>query len=171
MPWNVVSGMYELDPACDPADCSCNMCWEDRDALGRVWYVYLTFALGCWTIVTLASCVLLSRQWKHTQRRATLLLVLGLALVSIMNTVGGNIFLVPFYYIEYGIAQLGALGVWKNSKSDRAQALTDYKRALALGGSRPLPELFAAANIPFRFDTEAFEPLVELIQSELAALK
>ena len=77
----------------------------------------------------------------------------------------------PFYYIEYGIAQLGALGVWKNSKSDRAQALADYKRALALGGSRPLPELFAAANIPFRFDTEAFEPLVELIQTELAALK
>ena len=82
-----------------------------------------------------------------------------------------HIFLVPFYYIEYGIAQLGALGVWKNSKSDRAQALTDYKRALALGGSRPLPELFAAANIPFRFDTEAFKPLVELIQTELASLK
>ena len=82
-----------------------------------------------------------------------------------------HIFLVPFYYIEYGIAQLGALGVWKNSKSDRAQALADYKRALALGGSRPLPELFAAANIPFRFDTEAFKPLVELIQTELAALK
>ena len=82
-----------------------------------------------------------------------------------------HIFLVPFYYIEYGIAQLGALGVWKNSKSNRAQALTDYKRALALGGSRPLPELFAAANIPFRFDTEAFKPLVELIQTELASLK
>ncbi len=82
-----------------------------------------------------------------------------------------HIFLVPFYYIEYGIAQLGALGVWKNSKTDRAQALADYKKALALGGSRPLPELFAAANIPFQFDTEAFKPLVELIQSELAALK
>lgn len=82
-----------------------------------------------------------------------------------------HIFLVPFYYIEYGIAQLGALGVWKNSKSDRAQALADYKRALALGGSRPLPELFAAANIPFRFDTEAFKPLVELVQAELSALK
>ena len=82
-----------------------------------------------------------------------------------------HIFLVPFYYIEYGIAQLGALGVWNNSKTDRAQALLDYKKALALGGSRPLPELFAAANIPFQFDTEAFKPLVELIQSELAALK
>ena len=82
-----------------------------------------------------------------------------------------HIFLVPFYYIEYGIAQLGALGVWNNSKTDRAQALLDYKKALALGGSRPLPELFAAANIPFQFDTEAFKPLVELIQSELAASK
>ena len=82
-----------------------------------------------------------------------------------------HIFLVPFYYIEYGIAQLGALGVWNNSKTDRTQALSDYKKALALGGSRPLPELFAAANIPFQFDTEAFKPLVELVQSELAALK
>ena len=82
-----------------------------------------------------------------------------------------HIFLVPFYYIEYGIAQLGALGVWNNSKSDRSKALADYKQALALGGSRPLPELFAAANIPFRFDTEAFKPLIDLVQSELAALK
>ena len=49
--------------------------------------------------------------------------------------------------------------------------MADYKKALALGGSRPLPELFAAANIPFEFDTEAFKPLVELIQSELAVLK
>jgi oligoendopeptidase F len=82
-----------------------------------------------------------------------------------------HIFLVPFYYIEYGIAQLGALGVWNNSKSDRAKALADYKKALALGGSRPLPELFAAANIPFKFNAEAFKPLIELVQTELAALK
>ena len=82
-----------------------------------------------------------------------------------------HIFLVPFYYIEYGIAQLGALGVWNNSKSDRAKALADYKKALALGGSRPLPELFTAANIPFRFDAEAFKPLIELVQAELAALR
>jgi len=81
-----------------------------------------------------------------------------------------HIFLVPFYYIEYGIAQLGALGIWNNSKSDRAKALADYKKALALGGSRPLPELFTAANIPFRFDDEAFKPLIELVQTELEAL-
>lgn len=82
-----------------------------------------------------------------------------------------HIFLIPFYYIEYGIAQLGALWVWKNSKGDRAKALANYKNSLALGGSRPLPELFQAAGAPFSFDTEAFKPLIELVQTELAALK
>jgi len=81
-----------------------------------------------------------------------------------------HIFLIPFYYIEYGIAQLGSLWVWKNSKADRAKALADYKRALALGGSRPLPELFQTAGAPFSFDTEAFKPLIELVQTELAGL-
>ena len=81
-----------------------------------------------------------------------------------------HIFLVPFYYIEYGIAQLGSLWVWKNSKADRAKALQDYKDSLALCGSRPLPELFNAAGAPFSFDTEAFKPLIELVQTELAAL-
>ena len=81
-----------------------------------------------------------------------------------------HIFLVPFYYIEYGIAQLGSLWVWKNSKADRAKALQDYKDSLALCGSRPLPELFNTAGAPFSFDTEAFKPLIELVQTELAAL-
>jgi len=81
-----------------------------------------------------------------------------------------HIFLVPFYYIEYGIAQLGALWVWKNSKADRAKALRDYKDSLALCGSRPLPELFNAAGAPFSFDTEAFKPLIELVQTELTKL-
>jgi oligoendopeptidase F len=57
-----------------------------------------------------------------------------------------HIFLHPFYYIEYGIAQLGALQVWANSKRDRAAALGDYQKALKLGGSRPLPELFQSAG-------------------------
>ena len=51
-----------------------------------------------------------------------------------------HIFLYPFYYIEYGIAQPGALQVWANSKRDKVRALKDYKRSLVLGGSRPLPE-------------------------------
>ncbi len=82
-----------------------------------------------------------------------------------------HIFLHPFYYIEYGIAQLGALQVWANSKRDKVKALQDYKKALALGGSRPLPELFFAAGCPFDFSQKTVKPLVQLIRSELEALK
>ena len=81
-----------------------------------------------------------------------------------------HIFLYPFYYVEYGIAQLGALQVWANSKRDRSAALADYKRALGLGGSRPLPELFAAAGCRFDFSVEAVRPLVSLLREELAKL-
>jgi oligoendopeptidase F len=81
-----------------------------------------------------------------------------------------HIFLYPFYYIEYGIAQLGALQIWKRSLSDRAKAVGDYRKALALGGSRPLPELFAAAGIRFDFSKNIMGPLMDTIQSELAKL-
>ncbi len=81
-----------------------------------------------------------------------------------------HIFLYPFYYIEYGIAQLGALQVWANSKRDKAKALRDYKTALALGGSRPLPELFATAGCKFQFDAATIKPLVELARAELKKL-
>ena len=81
-----------------------------------------------------------------------------------------HIFLHPFYYIEYGIAQLGALQVWANSKRDKAKALNDYKKSLALGGSRPLPELFQAAGCKFQFDAETIRPLIELVQEELKKL-
>ncbi|MGB7158038.1 MAG: M3 family oligoendopeptidase, partial [Tepidisphaeraceae bacterium] len=57
----------------------------------------------------------------------------------------------PFYYVEYGIAQLGALQLWMKSKEDPHRALANYRAALALGGTRPLPELFAAAGIRFDF--------------------
>ncbi|MEI6780371.1 MAG: M3 family oligoendopeptidase [Verrucomicrobiota bacterium] len=81
-----------------------------------------------------------------------------------------HIFIHAFYYIEYGIAQLGALQVWANSKRDQAQAMNDYKRSLALGGSRPLPELFAAAGCKFEFSRETMAPLVALVRRELAKL-
>ena len=81
-----------------------------------------------------------------------------------------HIFLYPFYYVEYGIAQLGALQVWANSKSDKRKALTDYKAALTLGGSRPLPELFAAAGCKFNFDQSTIQPLVRMAQEELKKL-
>ena len=76
----------------------------------------------------------------------------------------------PFYYIEYRIAQLGALQLWANSLTDSKAALAAYKRALALGGSRPLPELFAAAGIRFDFGMETLQPVMELIRRGLEAL-
>ncbi len=81
-----------------------------------------------------------------------------------------HIFLHPFYYIEYGIAQLGALQVWANSKRDKAKALREYKSSLTLGGSKPLPELFKAAGSPFDFSAGTIKPLVELTRKELAKL-
>jgi oligoendopeptidase F len=60
-----------------------------------------------------------------------------------------HVFVVPFYYIEYGIAQIAALQVWLRSLEDPHGAIEAYKRGLSLGGSRPLPELFAAAGAEF----------------------
>jgi oligoendopeptidase F len=79
-----------------------------------------------------------------------------------------HIFLHPFYYVEYGIAQLGALQVWANSRANHAQALADYKQALRLGGSRPLPELFSAAGCRFDFSAKTVKPLVASVRHELA---
>lgn len=81
-----------------------------------------------------------------------------------------HIFCYPFYYIEYGIAQLGALQLWLRFKRDPKQALGDYRAALALGGSRPLPELFEAAGARFDFSADTIQPLVEAVQQELAGL-
>jgi oligoendopeptidase F len=82
-----------------------------------------------------------------------------------------HLFLHPFYYVEYGIAQLGALQVWARWRRDPAGALRDYQQALALGGSRPLPELFAAAGCPFDFSAATVRPLVVLLREELARLR
>jgi oligoendopeptidase F len=81
-----------------------------------------------------------------------------------------HIFLHPFYYVEYGIAQLGALQVWANSKRDKAKALNDYKKSLALGGSRPLPELFSAAGCKFEFSDKTIRPLAKMVREELQKL-
>jgi oligoendopeptidase F len=78
-----------------------------------------------------------------------------------------HIFLYPFYYVEYGIAQLGALQVWANSKANKVKALGDYKKSLTLGGSRPLPELFAAAGCKLQFDAATIKPLIQLAGNEL----
>lgn len=81
-----------------------------------------------------------------------------------------HIFIHPFYYIEYGIAQLGALQIWAHSRENRANALADYHRGLSLGGSRPLPELFAAAGCRFDFTAPTIRPLMQLLGSELEKL-
>lgn len=81
-----------------------------------------------------------------------------------------HIFHVPFYYIEYGMAQVGALQVWRNALTDQSGAVATYRAALALGGTRPLPALFAAAGAAFRFDEPMLKDLVELIETTLAQL-
>jgi oligoendopeptidase F len=81
-----------------------------------------------------------------------------------------HIFLHPFYYVEYGIAQLGALQVWANSKRDQAKALTQYQQGLSLGGSRPLPELFSTAGCKFDFSRGTVKPLIEMVSTELQKL-
>ncbi|MGA2665445.1 MAG: M3 family oligoendopeptidase [Nitrososphaerales archaeon] len=68
-----------------------------------------------------------------------------------------HLFQTPFYYIEYGIAQLGALGVWSRYLADPGEAVRDYRAALALGGSKPLPELFGRAGLPWNFGSGPVE--------------
>jgi oligoendopeptidase F len=77
-----------------------------------------------------------------------------------------HIFEVPFYYIEYGIAQLGALQVWLHSRRDPKKALQRYKQGLALGGSRPVKELYQAAGISFDFSEKIIKPLVSAVAEE-----
>jgi oligoendopeptidase F len=77
----------------------------------------------------------------------------------------------PFYYIEYGIAQLGALQLWLHSLERGESAAVDaYLRALSLGGSRPLPELFEAAGLEFDFGPETVSRLVERVEAQLDSL-
>jgi oligoendopeptidase F len=78
-----------------------------------------------------------------------------------------HLFSHPFYFVEYGIAQLGALQVWMKSQENPRQALANYRAALALGGTRPLPELFAAAGIRFDFSEKTLRPLVGAVREEL----
>ncbi len=82
-----------------------------------------------------------------------------------------HIFELPFYYIEYGIAQLGALQVLRNAVHDRAGAVAAYKRFLALGGTRPLPELYAAAGVRLVFDEPTMRELVAFVEDRIAALR
>jgi len=77
----------------------------------------------------------------------------------------------PFYYIEYSLALLGAMQIWRNSLTDQAGAVASYRRALALGGSVPLPQLFGAAGARFAFDSATLHQTVELSEATIQSLE
>ncbi|HEX7620859.1 MAG TPA: M3 family oligoendopeptidase [Anaerolineales bacterium] len=78
---------------------------------------------------------------------------------------------VPFYYIEYGLAQLGAVQIFGNARSDQARAVAAYRKALSLGGMVTLPELFATANAKFAFDVPTVKKAVDLMESVAVELE
>ena len=82
----------------------------------------------------------------------------------------GHLYGVPFYYIEYGIAQLGSLQLWKTQLGNSQKALDDYANAMKLGNTRTLPELFSAADLKLGFDEEHFLSLMDSVESSLAEL-
>ena len=82
-----------------------------------------------------------------------------------------HLFEVPFYYIEYGIAQLGAIGLWMQFKKNKEQALNNYVNALSKGGTKTLPELYKAAGLEFNFSPDHIRDLMEFVKSELVALE
>lgn len=81
-----------------------------------------------------------------------------------------HLFEVPFYYIEYGIAQLGAIGMWKQFKQDKEKALDNYSKALALGATKTLPELYSAAGISFDLGPNNVKTLMDFVGLEMKKL-
>jgi oligoendopeptidase F len=77
-----------------------------------------------------------------------------------------HLFEVPFYYIEYGIAQLGAIGLWMQFKNNKEKALDNYMNALKLGGTKTLPELYKAAGLVFDFSPDHIRELTEFVRNE-----
>lgn len=82
-----------------------------------------------------------------------------------------HLFEVPFYYIEYGIAQLGAIGLWQQYKKNPEAAIDNYIKALDLGGTRTLPELFRVAGLEFNFSPEHISGLMKFVKQELDAIQ
>lgn len=78
---------------------------------------------------------------------------------------------VPFYYIEYGLASLGAFQIVQNAQKDQSQAVKDYRHALALGGTVSLPELYRASGANLSFDAKTLGEIVDLIEDNLADLE
>ncbi|AMM49987.1 oligoendopeptidase F [Rufibacter sp. DG15C] len=81
-----------------------------------------------------------------------------------------HLYEVPFYYIEYAMAQLGAIAVWKRYKEEPAAALEGYKKALSLGYTATIGEIYAAAGIRFDFSSEYIQTLVDFVKDEMKKL-
>lgn len=82
-----------------------------------------------------------------------------------------HIYEVPFYYIEYGIAQLGAIGIWKNYRENPKKALNGYLSALKLGYTQPIGKIYEVANVPFDFSAARIKELMTFLGEELNKLK
>ena len=78
---------------------------------------------------------------------------------------------IPFYYVEYGMALLGSVQVWRNALQDQAGAVAAYRRALSLGGTQPLPVLFQTAGARFQFDTATLQEAVDLMVDKIEKLE
>lgn len=78
-----------------------------------------------------------------------------------------HFFVVPFYYIEYAFAQLGALALWKNFKANPATAIEGYKKALSLGYTKPIPVFYETAGAKFDFSKPYVAGLVNFVQQEI----
>jgi len=81
-----------------------------------------------------------------------------------------HIFEVPFYYIEYGFAQLGAIAIWRNYRSNPKGTVDQYMEALKLGYTRPIGELYKRAGIKFEFSGAYIKELAEFIKVEIDRL-
>ena len=82
-----------------------------------------------------------------------------------------HLYEVPFYYIEYGFAQLGALGVWANYKRNPSMALQQYKNALALGNKKTIPSVYEEAGVKFDFSENNIKNLMDCVSAELESLR
>lgn len=78
-----------------------------------------------------------------------------------------HLYEVPFYYIEYGMAQLGAIAVWRNFKNDPKKGLEGYMNALKLGNLKTIPEIYKAAGIKFDFSTAYIRELMKFVRAEM----
>lgn len=83
----------------------------------------------------------------------------------------GHLFGVPFYYVEYGIAQLGALQLWQTHRKNPEKALKDYSNAMELGNTKTLPDLFAAAELKLGFDEKHLQSLIGEVEVAMSEIK